>query len=89
MKHLMLALLLAGAPALAHEGEHYFPNTLEPTISADAFLTETVTHGYITCYGRSNCIGNVEVIGRQGRMVVPDPTQHFYRYPYNQFVTVW
>ena len=89
MKVLLLLALLVGTPAVAHETEHYFPEVFEPTISADAFLTETVNHGYVTCYGKHQCILNYPIEVQQGRMVVPDPTQHFYRYPYNEMVTVW
>ena len=89
MKHLILALLLAGAPALAHDGEHHTPNPLPATMSVDTYLTDTVNHGPITCYGRIECQGYYNGEIEQGRMIVPNPTQHFYRYPYNEYVTVW
>ena len=86
---LLLTLLLLTTPALAHSGEHHFEEVHPATISSDAYLTDTVNHGYVTCYGRSNCILHYDGEVRQGRMIVPNPSQHFYRYPYNQFVTVW
>ena len=86
---LFVALMLMAMPAMAHQGEHHFEDVHPSTISADAFVTETVNHGYVTCYGKHNCIMQYDIEAAQGRMIVPNPTQHFYRYPYNQFVTVW
>lgn len=86
---LLLTLLLLTTPAMAHTGDHHTPNRLPATMSVDSYLNDTVNHGYITCYGRPDCRGYYDGEVRQGRMIVPNPTQHFYRYPYNEYVTVW
>ena len=86
---LLLTLLLLATPVMAHDGEHYHPNRLPATMSADTYIDDTVNHGPITCYGRLECQRYYNGEIRQGRMVVPNPTQHFYRYPYNEYVTVW
>lgn len=89
MKHLILALLLAGAPALAHEGDHYYPDNQPNNMGSVEFIDDTINHGVITCYGYSECMMNSTIEIEQGRVVVPHGTQHFYRFPYNNMVTVW
>ena len=86
---LLVALMLLAMPAMAHQEEHYFDNPHPATISADAFVNDTVNHGYVTCYGRSNCILTYDIEAATGRMIVPNGVQHYFKYPYNQFVTVW
>ena len=88
MKYLA-AILLMAMPAMAHPEEHYFEEVHRPSISADAFVTNTVNHGYINCYGQRNCFLTYDVDVATGRMIVPNGTQHFYRYPYSEAVTVW
>ena len=70
MKHLLLLILLA-APAMAHQGPHYNPQVDAPEMGAAEYVDDYVNHGFITCYGRSECIAQWNAVGTQGRMIVP------------------
>ena len=88
MKHLILALLLS-MPAHAHIGEHYHPNAPAPEVSAEQYLDDYLNHGYITCYGKTECLTQWDIKGAQGRMIVPRESQNYFRHPYHNLVTSW
>ena len=86
MKALLLSLLIM-SPAMAHTGDHWFPDTPTPEMSAEAYLEDYLNHGVVTCYGRVECLHAYDGKLFQNRLIVPGETQQFYRYPYNNFVT--
>lgn len=67
----------------------HFSVTHEPTISADAFINDTLNNGFITSYGYPEVTNSYDFTVRQNRMVVPGSTVNYYKYPYNQFVISW
>ena len=88
MKHIILAILLA-TPAVAHPGDHYLPNTPAPEMSAEEYTDDYVNHGYITCYGKAECIARWDIQAAQGRLIVPRGSQGYFRHPYNNLITTW
>ena len=83
---LLLALMLLAAPAAA--AEHY-PTPHRASVSAEMLLNDTVNQGAILSYGYPEEIGNYDIEVQQRRMIVPHGVQHYFRHPYNQFVTVY
>jgi hypothetical protein len=69
--------------------EPQFPVVHEPTISADAFINDTLNRGYIQSYGYPEVTYAYDYTIRQNRMVVPGSTVNYYSFPYNNMVTTW
>ena len=89
MKHLILAVLLAASPVAAHEGDHYFPQAAAPEVDAEQYLEDYANHGFITCYGKVDCLMRWDMSNAQRRLVVPGESLGYFRYPYNEAVTTW
>ena len=89
MKHLILAVLLAASPVAAHEGNHYFPQSAAPEVDAEQYLEDYTNHGFITCYGKVDCLMRWDMTNTQGRLVVPQESLNYFRHPYNSSVTTW
>ena len=92
MKHLFLAVLLCASPVMAHEGNHYNNQRTPATMSAEAYTDDYLNHGYITCYGRQECLARWEIEGmptNPPRLIVPRESLNYFQYPYNQLVTTW
>ena len=89
MKLFFIMMMLA-TPVFAHDGGHEYPGQVNtPEMSAEHYVTDYVNHGFVTCYGRAECIGTWDIDGSGTRMVVPQESQQFFRHPYDNFVTTW
>ena len=83
---LILTLMLMASPVMAAD---YYPTPHRASTSAEMLLNDTVNQGSILSYGYVEEIGRYDIEVSNRRMIVPHGVQHYFKYPYNEFVTVW